>query len=811
MNLKQFAKKFIDVGVNVLPTKVNEKYPKVNEWKQYQTRLITEAEIEKLFTKAIDGIGIVSGQISSNLEVIDFDNKRGDIEEVFNEWKDDADVCEIAQRCIIERTQNGGFHVFYRCEQIDGNKTLAKVKINGGGYETIIETRGEGGFCVVYPSKNYEKIWGTWERIPTIEAEEREILLQHCKAFNEIEPEERHPRNASAGSRPGDLYSSSPEGIAEAKDLLTSAGWVLVRRKNNGVEHWRRPGAKTKGIDATFRDAVFYVFSSNAKPFAQERGYTAFSILIELRHNGNLEAAVKELRGKGYKSERTNSNENESFYYSAKMKGTGKDALKISKERFLQFLFEHGFGKIYIGRDLLFIRIHEGHILENVTIPQIKDYVLKYIAALTEPILESFTRNDLKDTLLSCAKDLFSQSQIEFLEVLEMKTLRDSKDEAYFFYKNCWVRANISGIQSLPYSKLQGYIWKSQIIDRDFKEDEDGEMCEFERFITNICKDRDAQKDALETAIGYLMHTYKDPAQAKAIIFCDEGDTDQGMEDSNGRSGKSLVGKAIGKLRNECRIDARNFKADKNFAFQSVNYDTQFIHFNDVSKRFDFERLFSIITDAINIEKKNRDEFIIAFEESPKILLSTNYVISVDGSSGEDRKFEIEFSNHYNIEHKPLDEFGHRFFDDWDSTEWHRFDNYMIGRVCKYLRDGLQKYESLILKRRLLITKTRQRFVDWAEDYFLDETGKKLSETYLADLHNEGERGFLSTEVLQKKYFDSEKITETNKFDYVNTKTFGKWLSNFAKSKKLIKEEDPMKKIRASRFLEPEKVGEKLF
>jgi len=60
-----------------------------------------------------------------------------------------------------------------------------------------------------------------------------------------------------------------------------------------------------------------------------------------------------------------------------------------------------------------------------------------------------------------------------------------------------------------------------------------------------------------------------------------------------------------------------------------------------VDKRFNFEKLYSIITDAITIEKKNRDEFSIPFENAPKILITTNYTIQVDGTSGEDRKNEI--------------------------------------------------------------------------------------------------------------------------------------------------------------------------
>jgi hypothetical protein len=59
--------------------------------------------------------------------------------------------------------------------------------------------------------------------------------------------------------------------------------------------------------------------------------------------------------------------------------------------------------------------------------------------------------------------------------------------------------------------------------------------------------------DALETTLGYLLHTYKDKTDQKAIIF-----NDQEIDDNpNGGSGKSLVLTAIGKIRNIVKIDGK--------------------------------------------------------------------------------------------------------------------------------------------------------------------------------------------------------------------------------------------------------------
>jgi len=276
IDLKNFARKFLSVGANVLLTRTSEKYPKVKSWKQYQTNFISEKDIERFFTDDIDGIGVVCGKVSGNLECIDFDNKIGNVVEIFDDWRLNEEIADIVQnKCLIEKTQSGGFHVFYRAEKIEGNLKLAYKKKYDGNFDCVIETRGEGGFAVVYPSKNYQLLNGSWTNLPELCEEERDLLLNHCRAYNEHFFEKKYSDETLKESRydekPGDAYNNSQEGINEAKVILASAGWIL-KYDRNGVEHWTRPGAKTKGTDATFRGNIFYVFSTNALPFESEHG-----------------------------------------------------------------------------------------------------------------------------------------------------------------------------------------------------------------------------------------------------------------------------------------------------------------------------------------------------------------------------------------------------------------------------------------------------------------------------------------------------------------------------------------------------------
>ena len=80
-------------------------------------------------------------------------------------------------------------------------------------------------------------------------------------------------------------------------------------------------------------------------------------------------------------------------------------------------------------------------------------------------------------------------------------------------------------------------------------------------------------------------------------------------------------------------IDGKDFSFEKNFKFQTVSTDCQVLVFDDVKKNFEFERLFSIITEGIEIEYKNQGTIKIPVEKSPKIVITTNYTIKGEGGS----------------------------------------------------------------------------------------------------------------------------------------------------------------------------------
>jgi hypothetical protein len=456
-----------------------------------------------------------------------------------------------------------------------------------------------------------------------------------------------------------------------------------------------------------------------------------------------------------------------------------EEKVKIDRGRFIQFLEDHGFGKTYVESDLdsRLVRVQD-NVVQYTSVERIKDFTLRFVReeindeqGLPLPASGSRSRahagygaEDVADALLRGSNVYFSSGLFEFLEPLDLNFHRDTAEKAFFYFQNGFVEVTAEGFTLHDHSDLDGVIWKDQIIGREFTDltDEETSGWDWHEHLLNVAGRNSERHTSLCTALGYLQHGYKDPAVTKAVIFMDEKDTE--VED--GRTGKSLTAKALQETCPTLRIDGRNFSFDSQFAFQQAEVGTQIIDFNDVRERFPFERLFSVITDDFPIERKNQDRVTIDFEDSPKFLLSTNYVIEGRGASFEDRTFQVEFSDYYGPDHTPVDEFGHRLFDDWGEEEWAQFDNVMMACVRLYLRDGLTPYDHVNVDYRRLKQQTCPDFAEWVVDFV--EPGKEYEKEALW-------RTF--REAYSPDYEDLKKSK------------FGHWMNDFARVYELNKQQ----------------------
>ncbi|HAT11844.1 MAG TPA: hypothetical protein DCS97_14925 [Planctomycetes bacterium] len=73
MTLAAAARSYQAAGLCVLPARFPEKRPAIGAWKDYQTRLPTEAEVSAWFANPHAACCLICGAVSGNLELIDFD------------------------------------------------------------------------------------------------------------------------------------------------------------------------------------------------------------------------------------------------------------------------------------------------------------------------------------------------------------------------------------------------------------------------------------------------------------------------------------------------------------------------------------------------------------------------------------------------------------------------------------------------------------------------------------------------------------------------------------------------------------------
>jgi hypothetical protein len=378
-----------------------------------------------------------------------------------------------------------------------------------------------------------------------------------------------------------------------------------------------------------------------------------------------------------------------------------KGVIKIIHIQFKQFLEDSGFYKYCPegGKNYVFVRV-TNNLIDHASEKEIKDFVLTHLLDLDDISVYNYFADNTR---------FFKEEFLSMLSTIDIYFIEDSKDIAYLYYRNCAVKITNKDIIPIDYLDLGGYVWKDHVIDRVFTICDVHETCYYNRFIENICGNDISRIESMQSTIGFLLHGYKNLSYCPAVILNDEVISDN----PEGGTGKGLFMNALSQMKKVVTIDGKSFTFERSFAYQLVSADTQILVFDDVKKHFDFERLFSVVTEGLTLEKKNKDAIKIPFSKSPKIAITTNYAIKGAGNSFARRKWELELHQYYNKNYTPLDEFGKLMFGEWNDDEWCEFDNYMVGCLKSYLSTGLVKSKFVNLKIRQLSAETCHDFIEW--------------------------------------------------------------------------------------------------
>lgn len=331
-------------------------FPDGPGWKRYETERPAEQQVSAWFQGGrYDGLGVVCGVVSRNLEMFEFEGRAVNegYPARFAAALDEHGMGDLWPRLTagyLEVTPSGGLHIFYRLdvaprintklarrpstpeelaewkatqqasidaeedEKVRANRQRAVDRVTSGEQvpQVLIETRGEGGFTVVAPSsgrthptgKAWRLLAGGPATIPTITEDERDALFAIATLFDTMPEKKAPPRPATSGAgrssddelRPGDDFNAK----ADWADIIGPYGWTHTTNYGQ-TRGWSRPG-KSRGTSATTgrngSDNLF-VFTTGTefeelKPISKFRAYT------ELEHRGDYSAAARELRRQGY-------------------------------------------------------------------------------------------------------------------------------------------------------------------------------------------------------------------------------------------------------------------------------------------------------------------------------------------------------------------------------------------------------------------------------------------------------------------------------------------------------------------------------
>ncbi|MBN1183425.1 MAG: hypothetical protein JXB49_14125 [Bacteroidales bacterium] len=392
-------------------------------------------------------------------------------------------------------------------------------------------------------------------------------------------------------------------------------------------------------------------------------------------------------------------------------------SLRFDPEALHEFLKENGYGILKSEglEGAILIKV-EGRIVKNTTSREIRDFCWRYIGEKYE-FKDADERKQVKNLFYKEAS-LFSYNNLLLMPAIALNEIADTANESYLFFKNCILKVTPEEIEKLKYEDIKGHVFEKDIINFDLAtENVVKNTGDFQMFIFDICTHDNDETEAnnlqsLMSIIGYMLHRFKDPSKAKAVILMDP----YKGEGANGGTGKSLLTKAFDKVRPTVYEDGKFFHTKDRFALGQVNYNTRILVIDDIAQDFNFSKLFPLITEKAVVERKYQNKYTILFERSPKIIITTNYWLKATDESSNRRKMEFVLADFYDAELTPETKYGNLFFIDWDNEEWEYFYLFMAYCLWQYLKDGIIEQKFNIAERTLKMT-AHPKFIEFVKGH----------------------------------------------------------------------------------------------
>lgn len=261
--------------------------------------------------------------------------------------------------------------------------------------------------------------------------------------------------------------------------------------------------------------------------------------------------------------------------------------------------------------------------------------------------------------------------------------IKDTEEMCYLFFKNGLLEVTKKSQRLLEYitsESTMGYIWKEQIIDRDFK------YVKKKSLIQTILENGIGKKHWEEVAstIGYMIHTFI-YGEGVEILFC----IDRNVGDINeGGNGKDFFRQIIGNVRKTVVVPGKSLNIAHQFSWERVDQDTQIVWIEDLGKHIKMEQLYNL-NNGINVRRMHTQPFTVKC----KIGISLQHLINMEGSSDQRRQIFLMFTDYYSLrggigkEHKDRNIFG----DSWQG--WDEYYSMIVDCVMYYLKHGVRRMD----------------------------------------------------------------------------------------------------------------------
>jgi len=448
------------------------------------------------------------------------------------------------------------------------------------------------------------------------------------------------------------------------------------------------------------------------------------------------------------------------------------------------FLAKNGFYRMpFEGKKQEYVYVQiDGNIVREIKPNKVKNFIHNFAEQ------RQFDK-DLRNMLYKSTQ--LNESSLSNLPEIELDFKDNDEHRQFFFFENATVEITAEKINTYAPGVVKRYVWENNVLEHVLKPTDSpfkitkksegiydieilNDSCYFLKYLINTSRvhwqtelednlsklsQEEAEKYREENRyniagpnltpeqrqeqkmhlinkifiIGYLLHRHKDPSKSWAVIAMDNKINDDGG--SHGGSGKSiLLQRAIQQIwKKTFTIAGTNPKITENpHIYGSLTEHHQYIYIDDMDKYMKFRFFYDLITSEVVCNPKQADLYTLAFNQVPKMAITTNFTLQDQSPSSIRRSLYAAFADYYhdrgeNGEYKedrsPATDFGFNLFSDFNKDQYNDFYNTMIYS-CQFFMGTTEKIGPPMdnVRKRNLQGTMGLNFENWAAVYFSEES-----------------------------------------------------------------------------------------